>query len=401
MSHPGDGEPSPQETAWEVLCSSGFLGLRRFWVLSAVCKDLYSLREDHSPQGIAGVLSNRALSSQNSRRELQSLLQHCVDKDDVRGLRQLLAVPGMTGRFPGLFERAFAKTSVKCAAFLCEEQYVKGQIAPSVDIQNSLSGMTVEMLSVLIEKGALSPSAWVREKNLWRPLLTLLIETHNFECARFLLDRGARVDVWEHQNDSNSEKFESEGFTLPRAREFRTPLFSLVGEVAPLRRGDGLFNREAPNSDSESDEGGVDNTKAAARLRGLALLKLMLRAAKERGVLGWLSEDREIYQRSRGPLEVSVLVIACLAHDEEVFDLLICAGVAANQRCEAGLTAVRCVVDFGNEEDVSMLEKLADAGADLERKFPDTHTPLTLACRWRKEKAVEFLLKRGVDCARR
>uniref|UniRef100_A0A0G4GXN6 Uncharacterized protein n=1 Tax=Chromera velia CCMP2878 TaxID=1169474 RepID=A0A0G4GXN6_9ALVE len=394
--------------ALALLCSSGFLGARRFWLISSVCHDLRKLREDLASQGLVSVLSNSALSVGSARNEVQFLLYQFVDRDNEKYLRQVLSVPGVKGRFPGLLGRAIVKGSVKCVALLSD---TKADLVPSLGIgpDDEMGQLTIAALSELLDGGALRPASWVLQGGVWVPLLTLLIEARNFESAHFLLDRGARVDVWEHFRlpyETTLDEFfaSSEEIQIhERTSLFATPLFILLRVIArsKARSQQGLRRDDTLSDDSDTEDDFDRQAEACARVRGLSLMKRMVELAKNTGTIGWMCTPvRYACDQKARP----VLHEACRMKEEQAVELLLAAGADPNQRAEAfPFTAVRCTILSNPDGAVSVLEKLAEAGADLEAVEPaDGHTPLSLACSGRLPVGkdlpiVKFLLQRGVS----
>jgi len=87
----------------QTFFGSAFLGFRSFWKFSSVSKSFLSFRADTTASGFGGVTAGFAAVSE--REEVWNLIDDCFARDDVRGLKQVLALSGVGGRYPLLLKR--------------------------------------------------------------------------------------------------------------------------------------------------------------------------------------------------------------------------------------------------------------------------------------------------------
>uniref|UniRef100_A0A0G4GQ89 Uncharacterized protein n=1 Tax=Chromera velia CCMP2878 TaxID=1169474 RepID=A0A0G4GQ89_9ALVE len=180
--------------------ASGVLGVRLFWKLSSLSRRQRRLRQK---EYLKDVLSPESQISVSERSEFRSLTSIREESTAVRRCSfALVALSHSSSFYPSqLFSAAFVKQ------------------------------LDRETLKVLIEQGELHLDSWFEVEDTWKeeigggmgehwndwedgseeddtaesfprlkywkPLLILLIEAHNFECAEFLLEAGARTDVCE------------------------------------------------------------------------------------------------------------------------------------------------------------------------------------------------------------
>uniref|UniRef100_A0A0G4F026 Uncharacterized protein n=1 Tax=Chromera velia CCMP2878 TaxID=1169474 RepID=A0A0G4F026_9ALVE len=431
-----------------MLCATGVLGLRLFWKISNLSKDLLKLRDDTTVSGLGSVLL--CLPSVFERRHLQALVLDCIERDDANSLQQLFALEGVEGSVPGLIRHAQGKP--QCLNLLLSRAKGGfGFLSPPSDLSSDvLCSLTREALSGLIDNHVIKPTSWMQitaEENrmqfpdspddalpkmwnvFWTPLLSVLLEARNFECAELLLERGARVDVcdWEVENnprwpvkqapsgdpnddgDWGDEFYRWEdGMSFPA----RSPLLVLVWALEILQPG------------------------SSQRAEGLALLRKLASEAKERGCLDWTASLPGTvfcgWFGSHAPrkrdYQVSALSLACAFLLPDAVEVLLSAG-ASRFGFPKGV-AVECDSLFrmatlpGEYREAShdaeykarrlqVIEKLADAGgqAALEAECSveligrskeeadegKVCTLLYFAC-WNGDGGlVEFLLRRGVS----
>jgi hypothetical protein len=97
---------------------------------------------------------------------------------------------------------------------------------------------------------------------------------------------------------------------------------------------------------------------------------------------------------------ISLLHSACGRLDVSAVDRLIRLGADVKKRTERGAGAVVLVLILGAgadpDQQVAVMTKLLNAGADIETGFKDL-TPLALACRDNRIRALSLLLERGAD----
>uniref|UniRef100_A0A0G4G697 Uncharacterized protein n=1 Tax=Chromera velia CCMP2878 TaxID=1169474 RepID=A0A0G4G697_9ALVE len=368
-----------------VLIASGLLGLRTFWKVSAVSKKLLSLRDNTTTLGLGSVCLG--FSSASEREEVSVLMDACFEKDDVKALQQVLALNGVSGRYPFLLKRCLKKSpnSAKCVEFLTQ----RGPTSLSADFsEREVSNLSAERVSHLIEHGIVSPDSWVWDSNLCcLQILQLSIGVRNIEAAERILQAGARVDTFYWGASSEGEI----------RMQPDTPLHTLVRLL-------GIRLRKS------ASENGHDREK------GLPLLGRMAKAAKASGYLHWKARNSRREQPlldTGAPREsYTALGLACTYRDTEAVRVLIDATngvlaegeggqvpylvfekVASDQRGSRGITNV--LIDTQCEDTLQALMSLK--GIDLNRvqKGFDRHSPLSLACALGMEKSAEVLLKNG------
>uniref|UniRef100_A0A0G4FVW7 Uncharacterized protein n=1 Tax=Chromera velia CCMP2878 TaxID=1169474 RepID=A0A0G4FVW7_9ALVE len=179
-----------------IICASGVLSLKRFWKLSSLSADLLRLRDSQAVVGLGGVLLTQDPFSE--REEMGKFLLRSVDCDNEKEVRQLLSLDGVSGRFPCLLARAMQKGSEKCLRFLAEQTGRPGFALPqSAVTAQSVLGLSAHAMSALLDGGTPHPNMWIvserrDSKHEWRPLLNVLIDAKKFDCAKILVERGAR-----------------------------------------------------------------------------------------------------------------------------------------------------------------------------------------------------------------
>uniref|UniRef100_A0A0G4I075 Uncharacterized protein n=1 Tax=Chromera velia CCMP2878 TaxID=1169474 RepID=A0A0G4I075_9ALVE len=95
------------DTLLDVLAASGVLGIRKFWKLSSVSKKLLQLRDDTSTFGLGSVCT--VFFSVSEREEVLRFLDGCFDRDNLKGLQQVLALRGVSGCYPFLLRRVLER----------------------------------------------------------------------------------------------------------------------------------------------------------------------------------------------------------------------------------------------------------------------------------------------------
>jgi ankyrin repeat protein len=97
---------------------------------------------------------------------------------------------------------------------------------------------------------------------------------------------------------------------------------------------------------------------------------------------------------------ISLLHTACIRLDQSAVERLIGLGANVKKQTDRGVAPLVLVLSLGagadSDRQVAIMTKLLDAGADIETGFKDL-TPLALACRDNRIRALSLLLERGAD----
>uniref|UniRef100_A0A0G4HHP4 Uncharacterized protein n=1 Tax=Chromera velia CCMP2878 TaxID=1169474 RepID=A0A0G4HHP4_9ALVE len=388
------GKVSQVSDVPRIIFSNVILGLSGFWKVSALSKTLLLLRDDPGPLGLGCVLPG--LASISEREAVWGLIDDCFDRDNVKALRQLLALNRLTARFPFLLRRVLGinPRARSCISFLsrCGVTPSCGELAEPLDDECPLN---VKDLCALLESGAVHPDAWVEVPQVYaglgdlaRPLLVMMIVGHKFDCVEALLNAGARVDVCEWSAEVPDENPRPQcRYTPPRYSECHEgPLHALISACACLREGD----------DSEERMG--------KRLKALVLLKRVAELSKEFGSLHWTTSE---YMSS----DASPLTLACQLRDPEAVKVLLAVQggkVDTSVRCDLPTQMLReCYgPDESDESDESddsddaavaeIIEALAEAGANLNQADRKGVTPFVLARKKKLPKTALALIANGV-----
>uniref|UniRef100_A0A0G4ICI7 Uncharacterized protein n=1 Tax=Chromera velia CCMP2878 TaxID=1169474 RepID=A0A0G4ICI7_9ALVE len=305
----------------------------------------------------------------------------CFERDDLKALQQVLALDGVSKRYPFLLRCAVARNpgSVKCVAFLME----RGTTPTWCELSDrTLETLTTTQFTEMIKHGIFRVDSWrstagsSRDKfEIFDPLIEKVIEVGRHDLAQVLVEAGAPVDLggWLRR----MEGFGQLGGL--RCNPPGTPLLMLVKDL--YRDADEEKKRET----------------------GLSLLRSLARASKAAGCFDWEGPGG-------APGPVTALSAACRNRDVQVVRILVQEG----GRVEGGGEGLRlpfgvfeCSLE-GEEtrrffaandakcaavlEQLSLLE-----GVDLTAVRRDGHTPLSLACSFGMEKNVEKLLQLGVS----
>uniref|UniRef100_A0A0G4F5E7 Uncharacterized protein n=1 Tax=Chromera velia CCMP2878 TaxID=1169474 RepID=A0A0G4F5E7_9ALVE len=265
---------SRKEDIPPILFANGILGIRGFWKVSAVCEKLLALRNDVTPLGLGSMCSN--FDNPLERAELAKSLNGFIFRDNVKALQQVLALPGVEGRCPFLLKRALEESpgSQKCIDFLSK----KGPTTASIEVSSrAVSFMTRQSLKSLLDSKVITPDAWILcsdradrpnilvgvstsgEDSVPRkavPLLVALIDAGKLDCAEFLFDAGARVDLCGWEETTNRDR---------GAVYVSTP--------GPLQALVSFLTKGWPHN--------------LPRDKGLALLERFASRAREAGCAGW------------------------------------------------------------------------------------------------------------------
>uniref|UniRef100_A0A0G4FRH5 Uncharacterized protein n=1 Tax=Chromera velia CCMP2878 TaxID=1169474 RepID=A0A0G4FRH5_9ALVE len=359
-----------------LLIASGLLGLRGFWKVSSLSKETLGLRDDTTSLGFGSVLTG--MEDVSERESILDLLKNCIQIDNVRALQQVLALDGVAGRYPHLLRLALEHKAPGCVSLLMDMDITPEARELS---ERAVSSLTPEWLRSLLQRGIVRPDSWVETGTLGdrrqQPLLTLLIDERNFECAELLLGAGARVDVFEWCSSGVFE-WQSSG---------RTPLQALVLQLAADRN---------PNCDWKDRES-LPPLSEVEREKGLSLLRLLAEAASSRGsrCLDW------------------EVVVGC--ENSPGGRSAVKSGWREGANSNLPLAAVATgfpltSLDFENDnidsETAEILEALAEGRADLDgievshsKRDPavmaHVHTALSLACTNGYLNSARVLLDRG------
>uniref|UniRef100_A0A0G4FZ75 Uncharacterized protein n=1 Tax=Chromera velia CCMP2878 TaxID=1169474 RepID=A0A0G4FZ75_9ALVE len=403
------------------LGSSGVSGIRLFWKLSSLSRGLQKLRQGDY---LKDVLCPENQISLSERSELRSLVHDCIDKDDVKTLKQLSEVKSLSllRRFPALLRRAYERSSLQCTAHFSQ--------SPSFHASQEFSAASVgrmgkETLKVLIETGVLQPDAWFKAEDkwgggmklkYWKPLSIVLIEADNFECAEFLLDKGARADVceWPVGEEEGAENGESP-LRLSHRRHWesrcfcpgKTPLHSLL--LASWRG-------ETPQA---------EEAEQSAKLQLLHRLVTVASESKTR-CLEWCSSvpliDGAASNGSGGTetiREMCSLALACRVLDPQAVAVLLSSRKAVLGQKEGDelmslamggvwremvLGVSRIHKEAIEHRRVRVLKALAERGVDLStetRSKDPMSTPLMAACVGDMGVVIDFLIQSGVSPKRK
>uniref|UniRef100_A0A0G4FDF3 Uncharacterized protein n=1 Tax=Chromera velia CCMP2878 TaxID=1169474 RepID=A0A0G4FDF3_9ALVE len=232
LGHKESGTSSTSDTekrdVCHKVCASAVLGVRLFWKLSSLSTELRVLRQKDCLKDVFSPENQVPLSE---RSELRSLVHDCIDRDDVTALKHLQEVNtlDLQRRFPALLRRACEKQSRRCVASLSQSASL---YAPQVFSASSVEKIDKESLRTLIEQRALHPDAWFEVERgntkYWAPLLIVMNEANNFECAEYLLEAGARTDVCEWLEEENGGRVGKPRWDQTRFCPGKTPLHSLL-----------------------------------------------------------------------------------------------------------------------------------------------------------------------------
>uniref|UniRef100_A0A0G4FTH5 Uncharacterized protein n=1 Tax=Chromera velia CCMP2878 TaxID=1169474 RepID=A0A0G4FTH5_9ALVE len=401
-------EDEPGFLCLGILIGSGILGRRGFWKLSSVCKEVLSLRDalrdETTSIGFGSVCSG--FSSDCEREEVWSFFDSCFESDNVRALQQILALKGVSGRYPFLLKRAIEKNpaSVKCIAFLTNEETTPA--LSDLVLQTEFFGkLTREQFVQMIEGGVVRTDHWKEAEGLnggraVRPLVEILIANSHFDLAEALLDAGARVDVcgWEIVISRRHHPFLSlRPFSSSDSRCCFTPLLALVH---------GLSEDSTGHVTRRSGRGRSD----AQRERGLSLLRRLAKASKDAACLDWKVKFSSTYGDGP-PGRVTALGLACFYRDPEIVKVLV--EEQGHVESKEGGELVFMVLDpkryrplsesrCHSDDDslcAALLEQLLQLrGFELNRiktQSGERLSPLSLAISQGMEKSAEVLLKGG------
>uniref|UniRef100_A0A0G4IA03 Uncharacterized protein n=1 Tax=Chromera velia CCMP2878 TaxID=1169474 RepID=A0A0G4IA03_9ALVE len=295
-----------------ALIASGLLGLRGFWKLSSVSKELLSRRDDSTAFGIASVLSG--FSSLREREEVWSLIEDSIRRDEVTSLQQVLALKGVAGRYPFLLRQTIDKypSSRKCtkiligrgATPLCSE-------VPCDPSTPTTVTLTAEHATDMLQHGVLPKDSWAipfdsipgTAYSTYIPLPSAILVSKvrqgtagAFDLIGAFLEAGARVDVcgWHRSRSTDSGPF--------RWSCGRSLLHTMVMSVSCV-------------------ESGEDETRPhilETRQKGLALLRRIASASKDAGCLDW-KMLYTLWEHFKVPgvqfPECTALGLACLYRD--------------------------------------------------------------------------------------
>uniref|UniRef100_A0A0G4HX43 Uncharacterized protein n=1 Tax=Chromera velia CCMP2878 TaxID=1169474 RepID=A0A0G4HX43_9ALVE len=404
-----------------TLLSSGFLGLKGFWKVSSVSKKLLALRDDATLLGFGSVCSG--FTTLSEREEAWNFFDDCFARDDVKALKQMLALKGVAGRYPSLLRRLMLVRphSQKCAVFLMETGHtaLSGSGLSHMP-QKGLTNLPREGISAMLQNGSLSPNEWVEriEMNpveftredrcclpqptfrlVQVPLLSNLITAGNFEGAGVLLDAGARVDVcpWE-----TPHAFTDNPSRNPVPEAGVSPLFGLIDHwnivrcyVQSMKSTLAQYDEPPPSLLQNLDV--VEEKEREAHV----LLHRLIQACRGQECLGW----RERPPRPRKiecELGVTALGFACAWRDAEMVKALL-EGEAGEKwgprrsdlvflaLCENGLGE-------GRGQVAQTLAALASHGVDLNvvQRGRGAHSSMSLACSLGLVNAVKLLIEKGV-----
>uniref|UniRef100_A0A0G4FEH4 Uncharacterized protein n=1 Tax=Chromera velia CCMP2878 TaxID=1169474 RepID=A0A0G4FEH4_9ALVE len=349
-------------------------------------------------------------------------------QDDVTTLKQLQEIDTLDlhRRFPALLRRACEKKALQCAVALSHSSsFYPFQLFSAALVKQ----LDRETLKVLIEQGELHLDSWfeVEDKwvsgewgepwngwqddsddndsvgeiygrlKYWKPLLILFIDAHNFECAEFLLEAGARTDVCEWasewlaggDSEGGAQKYDSY-LQLSHRRHWqitlfcpgKTPLHSLLLSV-----------RGSP--------GALSLTEDEWYAQKFRLLQRIVAVASKSNTqcLEWQSSIPVAGLQT----EMCSLSLACfLLQVEAVVELLAAREAALGREEGARLIAFAMTpgptYTFGRshretqERCIAVLKALAEGGADL-----SASSALYEACMVNAESVFDFLLETGVS----
>uniref|UniRef100_A0A0G4F868 Uncharacterized protein n=1 Tax=Chromera velia CCMP2878 TaxID=1169474 RepID=A0A0G4F868_9ALVE len=302
----------------------------------------------------------------------------CFERDDVKALQQVLALDGVSKRYPFLLRRAVERNpgSVKCVAFLMERGTTPSWFELS---DRAPETVTTTQFTEMIKRGIVRVDSWRSSEDtfeIFDPLIEKVIEVGRYDLAQVLLEAGAPVDVgrWHRRIEGFGELGEF------RCSRPGTPLLNLVEDLY-----------------RDADEEKIHET-------GLSLLRSLARASKAAGCFDW-------ERPGCAPGQVTALGAACENRDVQVVRIL----VEEGGRVEGGGEGLR--LPFGvfqcplpveeaarrffapkDAECAAILEELSLLeGVDLNAVRRDGHTPLSLACTLGMEQSVEKLLQLGVS----
>uniref|UniRef100_A0A0G4GN68 Uncharacterized protein n=1 Tax=Chromera velia CCMP2878 TaxID=1169474 RepID=A0A0G4GN68_9ALVE len=415
-----------------ILFANGVLILREFWKLSCHSKDLLALRDDTTSLGLGSVCAGFVAVSE--REDLWKVLVDCCARDDVKALRQLLALQGVSGRYPFLLRRLMKdcpSEDNQCVEFMLE----RGETPSSTEFpREALYGRPKRHLVSFLQH-SLHPDSWMEGKvetyyippadyfgksetvlgfEYTQPLLMAFISAEESGSVETLLDAGARVDVCEWRvyandairsahggSDAGSEESEGEEREPERKCE-STPLLRVVDRFRSLRKE--LCDFQTDREEEEEEEGIFNYVRYVSeeREKWLPLLRRIAEASKETGCLSWWSVW--------GGREDSALGFACLWREAEAARVLleVEGGVQrrdlpflafaemeerGGKKKEGGVEKRKSVFD---QQCADLLRVLGEAGISLSRMRRDGHSPLSLACFLGLERSAQSLLEMAV-----
>uniref|UniRef100_A0A0G4HCQ4 Uncharacterized protein n=1 Tax=Chromera velia CCMP2878 TaxID=1169474 RepID=A0A0G4HCQ4_9ALVE len=369
-------ESCPLADIPRLLIRSGVLGVRGFWKLSSLSKGLLKSRDDVSLLGLGSVCCGFA--SVFEREQLEKLLRNCLEYDNVRSLQQILALGGILGRCPSVMRWGQHMDAHKCVEALTKMEPVSVVQGFVVNIYN----LTPKALAGMQQQGSVQPNSWIERygqrvrDSTFQPLLNLLIEKLNFECAELLLDAGARVDVADLKCNFDSGRFQIGWSPL------QTLVLLLVG-----------WHGEA-----------MRLTKSS-RKRGLSLLKRLAIASKSARCLDWTVSERNFTVCILKAREETSLGVACMGCEPEVVRILLevgLGGAGGSSRLPMMALGGGWMFSGTRADDLrsaDVLSQLADAGVHMdargERGKEAKHTPLSRACGLGLHRCAKVLLERG------
>uniref|UniRef100_A0A0G4FYL9 Uncharacterized protein n=1 Tax=Chromera velia CCMP2878 TaxID=1169474 RepID=A0A0G4FYL9_9ALVE len=199
--------------ARRLLCVSGALGVKRFWKFTSLSKQLLALRDDPSLLGLGSIVSAGCLESVSEREALQFFLFDCIERKNVKALKQLCAVKGVPQMYYYLKNRALRTGSYECyrlsviTSSISRAERPVGD--PSIggigvgDFRSFVSEASRDAIASMLQSGDLHPDMRFESDTgfaagyavFWTPLLIVLIDLHRFDYAEAVLDAGARVDL--------------------------------------------------------------------------------------------------------------------------------------------------------------------------------------------------------------
>uniref|UniRef100_A0A0G4GLF4 Uncharacterized protein n=1 Tax=Chromera velia CCMP2878 TaxID=1169474 RepID=A0A0G4GLF4_9ALVE len=404
---------SPEDTA-KAIVASGILGFRGFWKISSLSKNLLSLRDDITTLGLGSVCAEFAHES--GRNAVWEFIRNCFRFDDVKTLKQFLALPRISDRYPFLLRLLLSENpnAMKCLEILIKEGANRsgtGELCSLFLLHEEVEPLQNEALKMMIDGNVIQPNSWTMGRSasppgddVALPVLCALIQGEKFEAAEALLTKGAKVDVCAWRNSSGGE-FLSDPL----------PLCALVHRLANIASEAQAQTIVEGEDEEEAEERAAIRGRyvelAERREKCLSLFRSLSVAALESGCLHW-KENARVGGNQIVVGENTALQLACRYRDPEMIGVLVDREADSLERgegCGSGLpflvlqsrqpstSEVSCDSHCGAA--LSHLARLR--GIHLNATSTDrhtnrtTHTPLSLACSHGMVKSAEVLLQNG------
>uniref|UniRef100_A0A0G4HI42 Uncharacterized protein n=1 Tax=Chromera velia CCMP2878 TaxID=1169474 RepID=A0A0G4HI42_9ALVE len=392
----------PEEVT-TALIASGMMGFRGFWKISSLSKKLLSLRDDTTTLGLGSVCSE--FSNESGRNEVWRFIDNCFRFDHVKSLQQLLALPGVSDRYPSLLltQRVLEKypNSMNCVGFLVEERtnaIARGEYQMSTEILSCerIAAMPSEPLKLMIDRDLIHPRSWIVVDTLACPVLCALIKGDKFEEANALLENGAKADVCAWRRP---DPIVAQAAAVPKSELF--PLCTLVHRL-------GSISREAETQVITAPH------LIERREKGLSLFRHLAKVVEQTGCLEWKEKAQGAGVGGNGGDgdmgECTAMQLACNYRDAEMIGVLVDVQANCLEGGKGPVSDLPFLVLQSRHPSSSQLSRDSDCAAALKHlaelkridlnsittgEWGETHTPLSLACSLGMVQSGMFLLDTG------